>query len=118
MRFFLDENFPKIATKLLIKNGHDVFDIRGTSDEGAEDVDIFQMAQKEKAVLLTTDKDFFHTIPHLYESHYGVIVITLRKPNRRNILDKLTWALNHIDMIDFKDKILLLRDTTYVTYNV
>lgn len=48
MKFFLDENFPKTVAKLLIENDHSVFDIRGTSDEGAEDVDIFQMAQKRK----------------------------------------------------------------------
>jgi predicted nuclease of predicted toxin-antitoxin system len=116
MRFFLDENFPKTAAKILIENGHDVFDIRGTSDEGSEDIDIFQIAQERNAIFLTTDKDYFHTIPHLYESHYGIIVITLRKPNRKNILDKLKWALNHVDLLNFKDKIILLRDSTYVTY--
>lgn len=118
MRFFLDENFPKTVSKLLIENGHYVFDIRGTSDEGAEDVDIFQMAQEKKAIFLTTDKDYFHTVPHLYESHCGVIVITLHQPNRRNISDKLKWALNHIDLLTFKDRVLLLRDATYVIGNL
>ncbi len=116
MKFFLDENFPKTVAKLLIENDHSVFDIRGTSDEGAEDVDIFQMAQKKEAIFLTTDKDYFHTIPHLYESHYGVIVITLSQPNRRQVSDKLKWELNHVDMLTFKDKILLLKDNTYVNY--
>ena len=116
MKFFLDENFPKNAAKLLIENAHSVFDIRGTSDEGPEDVDIFQMAQEKEATFLTTDKDYFHTIPHLYESHYGVIVITLSQPNRRNILEKLIWVLNQDDMLTFKDKILLLKDNTYVNY--
>ena len=116
MKFFLDENFPKTVAKLLVENDHSVFDIRGTSDEGAEDVDIFQMAQKKEAIFLTTDKDYFHTIPHLYESHYGVIVITLSQPNRRNISDKLMWALNHVNMPTFRDKILLLKDNTYVNY--
>ncbi|GJQ57764.1 MAG: hypothetical protein D8M57_00800 [Candidatus Scalindua sp. AMX11] len=116
MRFFLDENFPKTVAKLLIENGHDVFDIRGTSNEGADDGDIFQIAQKEKAIFLTTDKDYFHTIPHLFESHCGVIVITLRKPNRKNISDKLMWALNHVDLLNFTGKIILLRDSTYVTF--
>jgi len=40
MRFFLDENFPKSAVALLMSHGHDVFDIRGTADEGAEDAQI------------------------------------------------------------------------------
>lgn len=109
MRFFLDENFPKTVSKLLIDNGHDVFDIRGSSD-----VAIFKIAQNMEAIFLTTDKDFFHTVPLLYKSHCGVIVINLHQPNRRNILEKLKWALKNVDLYTFKDRVLLLRDTTYV----
>jgi predicted nuclease of predicted toxin-antitoxin system len=65
MRFFLDENFPKAAHELLVRLGHEVVDIRGSADEGAEDGQIFEMAQRREAAFLTTDKDFFHTVPHL-----------------------------------------------------
>lgn len=34
MKFFLDENFPKSAKDFLATRGHEVFDIRGTADEG------------------------------------------------------------------------------------
>ena len=50
MRFFLDENFPKTASKFLIENDHYVFDIRATPGEGAEDADLFQIAQENKAI--------------------------------------------------------------------
>ena len=82
MTFFLDENFPKSAIPLLEESGHSVVDIRSTIHEGADDSFIFKLAQKHNAIFLTTDKDFFHTIPQFYKKHAGVVVITLRQPNR------------------------------------
>jgi len=57
VKFFLDENFPKSAYDMLVSRGHEVFDIRGTEHEGADDADIFTMAQNRSAVFLTTDKN-------------------------------------------------------------
>jgi hypothetical protein len=52
MRFFLDENFPKAAHALLVRRGHEIVDIRGTADEGAEDGQLFEMAQRCEALFL------------------------------------------------------------------
>jgi predicted nuclease of predicted toxin-antitoxin system len=82
MKFFLDENFPKAAAGMLESLGHVVFDLRGTDREGSRDADVFAEAQRLEALFLTTDRDFFHTIPHLFPVHAGVIVIALRQPNR------------------------------------
>lgn len=116
MRFFLDENFPRSASDLLSSFNHESTDIRGTRDQGADDRKIFDLAQKQRAVFLTTDRDFFHTIPHLYEHHFGVIVIALRQPNRQNILHKLEWFLQHFGNTDIENKIFQLRDRNYVIY--
>ena len=116
MRFFLDENFPRTASSVLLDHGHEVVDIRGTKNEGADDAVIFDMAQEQQAVFLTTDRDFFHTIPHLYKHHFGIVVIALRQPNRQNILGKLQWFLDHFAEGNLENKIFLLRDRTYVVY--
>jgi len=113
MNFFLDENFPKTITPLLEEQGHKVFDIRSTEYEGIDDTSIFKMAQKESAIFLTTDKDFFHTIPHIFENYHGIIVITLRQPNRKRITEKLFFALNNFELSFFYSKVLLLRDNDY-----
>ena len=113
MNFFLDENFPKTAHQVLESMGHSVFDIRNTKYEGLDDNKIFERAQNEKAIFLTTDKDFFHTIPILYKKHYGIIVIALSRPNRNNILDKLKYILNNYDLSKINSKVLLLRDNHY-----
>jgi predicted nuclease of predicted toxin-antitoxin system len=116
MRFFLDENFPKTATKLLVQHGHETFDIRGTNKEGASDADLFLIAQKLQAVFLTTDKDFFHTIPHIFPDHAGVVVIALKQPNREAILAKLAWLLEQVSAEHFTRRVFLLRNSGYVVY--
>lgn len=113
MRFFLDENFPKSCGEFLTNKGHLVFDIRGTSNEGIDDISIFTLAQENNSVFLTTDKDFFHTVPFIFSKHSGVIVFCFNKPNRKLISEKLEWVLNNVPLIDFNSKILFLRDNSY-----
>ncbi|MGD8778362.1 MAG: DUF5615 family PIN-like protein [Ignavibacteria bacterium] len=113
MKFFLDENFPKSSIDLLVKSGNEIIDIRGTEHEGLDDASIFDLAQKNSAIFLTTDKDFFHTIPFLFEKHFGVIVIALSKPNRNSINEKLIWFIENYDLSNFNSKVALLQDNSY-----
>jgi len=113
VRFFLDENFPKTAAALLASRGHEAIDIRGTSLEGANDSVLFDLAQDGQAVFLTTDRDFFHTVPHLYDCHHGVVVVTLRQPNRANILERLEWFLDHFENTALENRVFRLKDETY-----
>jgi predicted nuclease of predicted toxin-antitoxin system len=99
----------KSAAGLLESLGHVVFDLRGTEREGSRDADIFHEAQQHGAIFLTTDRDFFHTIPH----HAGVIVIALRQPNRAAILEKLSWILNRLRPEQFARRTIQLRDQTW-----
>jgi len=116
MIFFLDENFPKSAVALLQDRGHEAMDIRGSANEGCGDQDIFAMAQEAGAVFLTTDRDFFHTVPQLVPDHCGVVVIALRQPNRDRLLSRLRWFLEHVDLNKLHGQAYLLRDDTYVHY--
>ena len=110
MRFFLDENFPKKVTSGLEQQGHTVFDIRGSAKEGISDTEIFSLAKKEKAIFLTSDKDFYHTIHLTEKPHYGIIVIALRQPNSGAITEKITWVLDNIERFSFKNECILLSD--------
>lgn len=116
MRFLLDENFPKTAGIRLIEMGHEVFDFRGTTDEGIDDLALFRKAQQLKAILLTTDRDFFHTIPHLFESHQGVVVIALRQPSRAAIISRMEWLLSHLKSDHFLNRAFQFRDKTWIAY--
>ena len=116
MKLLLDENFPAAAARLLRERGHECLDVRGTPDEGADDDTLFRMAQAAQAALLTTDKDFFHTIPLRHPEHAGIVVVALRCPNRQSILEKLTWLLDHVPERRIKGRVFLLREKTCAVY--
>ena len=113
MNFFLDENFPVTASKLLDEFGHRCFRILDFEPQGGDDKTVFERAQAFEAVLLSTDKDFFHTVPFLFARHAGVVVVALKQPNRQAIIDRLRWFLVNMPS-DMSNKVYMLRDKTYV----
>ncbi len=94
MNFLLDENFPRPALTQLQTAGHSAAHALDLFPPGTDDDRLFARAQKEHAVFVTTDKDFFHTIPLAFAQHRGAIVITLRRPNRAELLRRLAEALS------------------------
>ena len=57
MRVLANENFPKDAIEALRKCGHDVSWVR-EEKPGIGDREVLQIAQAEKRLLITFDKDF------------------------------------------------------------
>jgi predicted nuclease of predicted toxin-antitoxin system len=110
VKFFLDENIPSKAGEFLSRLGNDVFDIRGTGQEGLHDTEIFELAQKNHAVFITTDRDFYHTIPFLYPTHNGIIVINLSQPDTQTILSKLEWAYDFLNTNKIENCCLMITD--------
>ncbi len=113
MKFFLDENFPKSAAEFLRQAGHDVTSPHDEELLGVPDEVLFGRCQEIEACFLTTDRDFFHTVPHLYENHFGVVVIALKQPNRSGILSRLEWFLSHVAEETVPDRVFQLRDQSW-----
>lgn len=78
---------------------------------GTADDRLFAHAQQQHAVFVTTDKDFFHTIPLAFEQHLGAIVITLRRPNREELLRRLSDALAALGERNLNNTVWLVTDT-------
>ena len=112
MKFLLDENFPFSAVAFLRGRGHEVSTLADTCGRGAPDEDVFASAQALGAVLLTSDRDFYHTIPHLHPRHCGIVVMALRQPGRDAILSRLDWFLANIPP-PHDNRAYILRDHTY-----
>jgi predicted nuclease of predicted toxin-antitoxin system len=110
MTFLLDENFPKRAVPLLEAAGHSCLDARVLAPEGSADDALFRLAQDRQAVFLTTDKDFFHTVPTHFATHHGAVVIALSQPNGAAILARLADALRYLRTSRLAGKVLLLTD--------
>jgi predicted nuclease of predicted toxin-antitoxin system len=72
MKIFVDENIPNLTVEELRQMGHDVMDIRGTDKEGLDDKGIWQIVEKQKRMLITTDKGFSN---YRDEPHHGIIIV-------------------------------------------
>lgn len=110
MNFMLDENFPASVKELLKTKNIEVFDIRGTDLESLSDREIIKISIDKKAIFLTTDKDFYHTIHMISKPHYGIVVIALRRPNSNNINKKVEWFLNNYELDNMENRCLLILD--------
>jgi len=96
VRFFLDENFPRAAVGELTAAGHACSRALDHFPAGTTDDDLFAKAQELCAIFVTTDRDFFHTVPWLHNHHAGVIAITLAQPNRAALLARLRDAVGRL----------------------
>jgi predicted nuclease of predicted toxin-antitoxin system len=111
MKFFLDENFPRPGITHLVSAGHAASHALDCFPPGTADDKLFDHAQQAGAIFITTDKDFFHTIPLAFARHGGAIVITLRKPNRADLLRRLADALVLLGERDLRNTVWLVTDT-------
>ena len=110
MRFFLNENFPRAAVDELTAMGHECSRALEHFPAGTSDDDLFAKAQELCAVFVTTDRDFFHTVPWLHEHHAGVIAITLAQPNRAGLLARLRDAVGRLQGQKSFHRVWLLTD--------
>lgn len=111
MRFYLDENFPRSAARRLQDSGHQALHALDLLPPGTDDHDLFADAQRERAVFVTTDKDFFHTVPLSFSCHHGSIVISLRRPNREALLGRLEDALTELADRELENSVWLVTDS-------
>jgi predicted nuclease of predicted toxin-antitoxin system len=98
MKIFVDEHIPRITVQALRMLGYDVRDIRGTPEQGMQDDALWEMAQREERLLITTAKGFtqYRVVPH-----HGVLIIRLRRPNRHKIHQRIMQALRQFSDLDF-----------------
>jgi predicted nuclease of predicted toxin-antitoxin system len=116
MTFLLDENFPKAARPLLLGLGHEVIDFRTVGVEGSPDSEVVAMAIIQRAAILTTDRDFFHTLGQQFPNHHGIIVVALKKPTRDKIIQRLGWLLQHVPEGSIPGRAFQLRDQAWQVY--
>ena len=107
MRIFVDENIPKITVRELKAREHNVVDIRNTEQEGIPDKEVWANAQEQKRLLITTDKGFFQ---YRNVTHFGIIIIRLKKPNRIKIHERILYAITRLPESDWQNKIVMIKD--------
>jgi len=113
MKILVDENIPLITVEALRNSSNDVLDIRDTPEKGMPDQDLWPKCQQEGRLLITTDKGFSK---YRYESHYGMIIIRLKKPNRIKIHQRIMQAFNQFGEAEWQDMLVVMRDTVQVVW--
>ena len=112
MKFLLDENFPRSAADLIEECGHEAVRFDAVCNSGDDDDTVFASAQRIGATILTSDRDFYHTIPLLHPVHAGIVVVALRQPNRAAINSRLKWFMGNVEE-PLGNRVFILRDFSY-----
>jgi len=107
MKIFVDENIPLMTVRVLREMGHDVRDIRGTAEKGITDDALWEIAQQEGRLLITTDKGFTQ---HREELHHGILIVRLRQPNRHKIHQRVMQAMTQFAAEEWRDLLVVMRD--------
>jgi len=109
MKFLLDENFPRLSADFIKSCGHEAIRFDEACDSGDDDETVFSAAQRLGATILTSDRDFYHTMPLLHPTHAGIVVVALRQPNRAAITSRLKWFMENIEE-PLANRVFILRD--------
>ena len=107
MKIFVDENIPLITVEELRLKGFDVADIRGSSEQGMPDEQLWLKVQEEKRLLITTDKGFSN---YRNEAHHGFLIIRLRQPTRLRIHQRIMQAITRYPEEQWPGLIVVMRD--------
>jgi predicted nuclease of predicted toxin-antitoxin system len=112
MRVLVDENIPRMTVDALRALGHDVKDVRGSSDQGAPDSYLWALAMAESRVLITTDKGFTE---YRSATHHGILIVRLRQPNRQKIHHAIMSIVERFTPLEWPNLLVVVRDTTMST---
>lgn len=107
MKICVDENIPLITVAELGSLGHDVLDIRGTTNQGIPDDFLWELAQKESRLLISTDKGF---VQYRNESHHGILIVRLRQPNEQKIHERVIKAMRQFSEVEWVGLLVVMRD--------
>ena len=107
MKICVDENIPLRTVAELENIGHDVLDIRGTANQGIPDDFLWELAQRESRLLITTDKGF---LQHRNEAHHGILIVRLRQPNEQKIHERVMKAMGQFSENEWLGLVVVMRD--------
>ena len=89
MKIKLDENLPHQLATLLKNLGHEVHTLHEERLVGRPDAEVWEATQKESRFLITQDLDFSDSRKFAPGSHHGILLIRLRSPNRRALIERI-----------------------------
>lgn len=92
MRLKIDENLPLSLVDLLAPLGHDGEHVVEEGLEGHDDLEVWQAAQREGRALITQDIRFADARMFSTGSHYGLILVRVKKPSKDSLKERIVAA--------------------------
>ncbi|GAG81824.1 unnamed protein product [marine sediment metagenome] len=108
MLFLADPNIFVPMVEGLRDRGHDVFDVKEKGLENLSDPEIFRMAQKERRILVTMDKDFSDILLYPPGEHYGIIVVKLYRLKVAEATRLFLDAMDDIKPEDIQSNLVII----------
>lgn len=93
MRFKVDENLPREATKLLRSAGHEAMSVLDQRLGGTPDPDLYAICQQEGRVLMTLDLDFSNIRAYPPGESAGTIVLRPGSQDKLTVIDAIDRQL-------------------------
>jgi len=78
MKFFFDHDVPNHLQELLKRHGHQVSLVKEVMRIDASDEEVFQYAIKNKAIMVTCNRNDFLYLAECY-NHFGLIILIRRR---------------------------------------
>lgn len=109
LKFLIDEDMPRSTAKILKSRGYEVLDVRDYSLRGKSDEEVFEFAQKEKAILLTGDLGFGNILNFPVGSYAGIVIAHF--PNEMSTFElnnQIIKAFDTLTETDFNGNLIIL----------
>lgn len=83
MQFFLDHDIPEPLAAFLVTRGHIVFRLREVLPVETEDSEVFAFAQRNRAIIISCNRNHFLALATANQPHYGLIILVRRKTRQQ-----------------------------------
>mgnify|MGYP000987602818 CR=1 FL=1 len=109
LKFVVDEDMPRSTGRILKQHGYVVRDVRDYNLRGAEDNEIYDFAQSEKAIILTGDRGFGNILRFPLGNHFGIVVVHF--PNEMPTMDINRYLIDRfkdLSEYDFHGNLIII----------
>ena len=110
MKLKLDENLPNSLRGILTAMNHDVETVLSEGLKGKSDKDVWQAAQKEGRFFITQDLDFSDIRHYKPGEHYGLLILRLSNPSRKELTRKIAGIFKLEDVESWKKCFVIITD--------
>lgn len=106
-RVKVDENLPRDVRDLLKSRGHDAATVLDEQMSGASDGEVLAAAQRERRILVTSDKGFADIRRGRAFRGTGIVLLRPARPGRAPVVQLMRQVLDTYDLAEVAGRIMV-----------